>query len=133
MTVPSKSIRSMALPMLCGDRPMANWRRVIKPWRIVRKRSVWELNLRTSISAALTSISATTDCPRPFPTATGPFGWPLSTTVHWMGGGLIRTRLGLHRDALSDFTRAIQLAPESPGLYLHRGNAYGAIFRGLLI
>ena len=41
--------------------------------------------------------------------------------------GMVRTRLGLYREALSDFNQAVRQAPELPLLYLHRGNAYGTL------
>ena len=40
---------------------------------------------------------------------------------------MVRTRLGLFREALSDFNQAVRQAPELPLLYLHRGNAYGTL------
>ena len=40
---------------------------------------------------------------------------------------MVRTRLGLYREALSDFNQAVRQAPETPLLYLHRGNAYGTL------
>ena len=40
---------------------------------------------------------------------------------------MVRTRLGLFREALSDFNQAVRQAPEFPLPYLHRGNAYGTL------
>ena len=40
---------------------------------------------------------------------------------------MVRTRLGLFREALSDFNQVVRQAPELPVPYLHRGNAYGTL------